>query len=509
MAIAAEFKRASPSKGDINTKLLAAEQGVAYATSGACVVSVLTEPTWFKGTLQDMLDVRKATQGLFGERRPAVLRKDFIIDPYQILEARMYGADTVLLIVAILEVTTLYELLAFSRSLGMEPLVEVNTPEEMAIALEVGAKVIGVNNRNLHTFELDPFTTEKCAAAAAMKGVGWGPDGEIVLCSLSGISSAKDVERYQEVGVSLVLVGETLMRAEDPKRAIRELLGKTPRPQTFSSPTKESVAVTRVGFPTPIVKICGITNVEDALYAAQSGANLIGVIFAESKRKVAVENAKEVAGAIRKFGERKERIEFSLGMQNVQGLRVEEWYSRWAEEISQKSKRTPLLVGVFQDQPIEQVNALVEEVGLDLVQFHGDETEEDILKCIAPVIKVIHISPGKKSPAEKANDVLANLRAGPSVGLLLDTYVGTKAGGTGQMFDWGVARAIQGLGVPVLVAGGLKPNNVADIRTSTRPWGVDVSSGVESAIGMKDHGAITAFIDLAQKQTILADYDSS
>ncbi|CAN0051568.1 unnamed protein product, partial [Hapterophycus canaliculatus] len=129
MAIAAEFKRASPSKGDIALDLKAGEQGFLYASVGAAVLSVLTEPKWFKGSLEDMKEVRVATNKIKNNRanrRPAVLRKDFIIDEYQLLEARANGADTVLLIVAILEVERLDALIQACRKLDMEPLVEVS-----------------------------------------------------------------------------------------------------------------------------------------------------------------------------------------------------------------------------------------------------------------------------------------------------------------------------------------------------------------------------------------------
>ncbi|CAN0438787.1 unnamed protein product [Discosporangium mesarthrocarpum] len=128
--------------------------------------------------------------------RPAVLRKDFIVDKYQLLEARANGADTVLLIVAILERSKLHDLIEASRELGMEPLVEVHTDEEMVLALEANAKVVGVNNRNLHTFELDLSTTERVAAVAASLGVLWqGDERDVVLCALSGISAPGDVDR--------------------------------------------------------------------------------------------------------------------------------------------------------------------------------------------------------------------------------------------------------------------------------------------------------------------------
>ncbi|ESK94051.1 anthranilate synthase [Moniliophthora roreri MCA 2997] len=214
LSLMAEIKRASPSKGEIAMNINPAQQALTYARSGASVISVLTEPTWFKGSLLDMRLVRQAVDGLPG--RPAILRKEFIFDEYQIAEARLHGADTVLLIVAMLSHERLTSLYAYSISLGMEPLVEVNNAAEMTRAIELGAKVIGVNNRNLHDFQVDMGTTSRLVDMVREK--------DIVLCALSGISGPQDVRVYKEQGVHAVLVGEALMRAKDTSTFIRELL---------------------------------------------------------------------------------------------------------------------------------------------------------------------------------------------------------------------------------------------------------------------------------------------
>ena len=216
MALIAEVKRASPSKGDIAPGIDAAEQALAYARAGAAGISILTEPTWFKGSLDDLASARAALEQL-GDDRPAILRKDFIFDPYQVYEARRSGADSLLLIVAILDDSALAELLALSRELGMEPLVEVNNSEEMERAMGVGARLVGINNRDLRDFSVDLGTTERLATLAR-KGV--------LLAALSGISSHEDVERFRTAGAGAVLVGEALMRAEDPAARVRELVGR-------------------------------------------------------------------------------------------------------------------------------------------------------------------------------------------------------------------------------------------------------------------------------------------
>ena len=214
-SLMAEVKRASPSKGNIALSTNAPEQGLKYALAGASVISVLTEPTWFKGHLHDMRLVREAVKSV--PNRPAILRKDFVLDEYQIAEARIHGADTILLIVAMLSQERLSVLYNYARSLGMEPLVEVNNASEMTRALELGSRVIGVNNRNLHDFQVDMGTTSRL--------VDMVKERDVVLCALSGISNAGDVRVYKEQGVRAVLVGEALMRAEDTLVFIRELLG--------------------------------------------------------------------------------------------------------------------------------------------------------------------------------------------------------------------------------------------------------------------------------------------
>lgn len=200
--IIGEFKRASPSKGDINVDLLVAEQGAVYASQCAAVL-VLTEPHWFKGSLEDMMMMRKVLDK--NSKRPAVLRKEFIFSRYQILEARLYGADTVLLIVKMLSETELKDLYKYSLSLGMVPLVEVNTDEELERALLLGSepKVIGVNNRNLVDFNVDLNTTSRMVDKIK---------GDVFLLALSGISGPEDIKKYKSEGVDGFLVGESLMK---------------------------------------------------------------------------------------------------------------------------------------------------------------------------------------------------------------------------------------------------------------------------------------------------------
>lgn len=206
--VIAEVKRATPSAGLLDGSLDVGTLTKAYAAGGAAAISVLTEPDRFQGSLDD-LGVAKAA-GL------PVLRKDFILDPFQILEARAAGADSVLFIVRILD-GELGPLVSLSRSLGMEPLVEVFDATEVPRALDSGARVIGINHRDLDSFEVDPDRTAKLAPLL--------PD-DITIVALSGVSTRDEVIRLGDAGADAVLVGTSLVTAPDPVAKLRELLGR-------------------------------------------------------------------------------------------------------------------------------------------------------------------------------------------------------------------------------------------------------------------------------------------
>lgn len=224
--ILSEFKRASPSKGDININAHAGTQALTYAINGCSTISILTEPNWFKGSLEDLSLIRKVIEGPQTEKvanykRPAVLRKEFIFNKYQILEARLAGADTVLLIVKMLDdFDLLQELYSYSLDLGMVPLVEVNDDKELTQALKLTHDnatseplIIGVNNRNLTNFNVDLGTTSSLVEHA--KGENNGREGDVLVLALSGITSVDDVKKYKyEDNVDGFLIGESLMRAE-------------------------------------------------------------------------------------------------------------------------------------------------------------------------------------------------------------------------------------------------------------------------------------------------------
>lgn len=207
VSVIAEIKRASPSKGPLNENLDAAALARSYAAGGAAAISVLTEPSGFKGSLDDLKAALSAG--------PPVVRKDFLLDPFQVLESRAEGADAVLLIVRTLG-TELATLFTATKALGMDALVEVFDEPDLERALAVGADVIGINHRDLDTFEVDPERTAKLAPQV--------PEG-VVVVGLSGVETRADVVRLAGAGAHAVLVGEALVTAADPIAKLRELRG--------------------------------------------------------------------------------------------------------------------------------------------------------------------------------------------------------------------------------------------------------------------------------------------
>ncbi|WP_432563263.1 indole-3-glycerol phosphate synthase TrpC [Kineococcus sp. SYSU DK003] len=212
--VIAEVKRKSPSKGALATIPDPAELAGQYEAGGASVISVLTEQRRFGGSLEDLRAVRCAVD-------VPVLRKDFVVESYQLWEARAWGADVVLLIVAALEQEALVSLIERTHSLGMTALVEVHTADEVARALDADARVIGVNNRNLKTLEVDNGTFADLAPLI--------PDSKVKVAE-SGVSGAHDVVEFARAGADAVLVGETLVRGDDPRRAVADLVAAGAHP---------------------------------------------------------------------------------------------------------------------------------------------------------------------------------------------------------------------------------------------------------------------------------------
>ncbi len=234
----AEVKRASPSKGLIAETFDPVAQARAYAAGGAAAISVLTEPSFFKGSLDHLRDVRAAVD-------IPVLRKDFLVEPYQVYEARAAGADAVLLICALLDDSQLGQMLALTRELGMEALVEAHSADEARRAVAAGASVVGVNSRDLRTFAVDTEIVRHLRPLVPQ---------DRVFVAESGITDALGAAHARAWGADAVLVGEALMRAADPQAKARELATAPGGP----------IAAFFADMERPFVKICGLTAPEQS-----------------------------------------------------------------------------------------------------------------------------------------------------------------------------------------------------------------------------------------------------
>ncbi|KAJ4292169.1 anthranilate synthase / indole-3-glycerol phosphate synthase [Collariella sp. IMI 366227] len=348
VALMAEIKRGSPSKGIFALDIDAPSQARKYALAGASVISVLTEPEWFKGSIEDLRAVRQVLNGM--PNRPAVLRKEFIFEEYQILEARLAGADTVLLIVKMLELDLLERLYKYSLSLGMEPLVEVQNADEMAVAIKLGAKAIGVNNRNLENFEVDLGTTGRLRSMVPK---------DTFLCALSGINSHQDVLDCKRDNINGVLVGEAIMRAPDASQFIRELCAgpAAPTPPPNPPPPRQNLR-----HPHP----------EAATEAITAGADLIGMILVPgTKRCVSHGSALAISAAVHNHP--LHHLPAEPITAPTTKTKTTDFFTHFTSSCA--STRA-LLVGVFMNQPLQEILDKQRLYNLDVVQLHGDEPLE-------------------------------------------------------------------------------------------------------------------------------------
>ena len=237
-----------------------------------------------------------------------------------------------------------------------------------------------------------------------------------------------------------------------------------------------------------LVKICGNRTPEAVIAAAEAGADFVGMVFAKSSRQVDVDQAQAM---VRALGGPLAAHELSLPPQTIAHARHdnEAWFQHGTQVISRYlDAKRPLTVGVFADQSIDEVNEIAEEAGVDLVQLSGDESWEDCLLVTKQVIQTVHIS-----PIDSPSDPMQLVRPGFAIALHLDSAHGQYRGGTGVTFDWEVARRVAER-VPLLLAGGLTPENVGEAVRLVGPWAVDVSSGTETD-GRKDYARVRAFID--------------
>jgi indole-3-glycerol phosphate synthase/phosphoribosylanthranilate isomerase/anthranilate synthase/indole-3-glycerol phosphate synthase/phosphoribosylanthranilate isomerase len=430
-----EIKRASPSKGVIAESFNPIAQAKAYERGGAAAISVLTEPHFFQGSLEHLRAIREAVT-------LPVLRKDFIFDAYQVYEARAAGADALLLIVALLENATLRELLTLTRELGMEALVEAHDADEVRRAVAVGSSVIGVNSRDLRTFGLETAIVENLRPLVPR---------DRVFVAESGIQNQVDATRARAWGADAILVGEALMRADAPETLTGSLA---------TAPGGGSIAEFFEFKRRPFVKICGIVTPEQAIFAHEHWVSALGLVFAPmapDHRRVTVDQAATIMAATF-YGE------------GVQGY-----------------------IGVFVNESAQTIAAIVDTLHLDAVQLSGDETPDECAQVAAITGRAV-----LKALRPRTEPDLARLDEYALTGAIicLDTPKDGVYGGTGETGDWALAREAARRW-PVILSGGLTPDNIADALNAIHPRGVDVSSGVETN-KEKDLDKIARFIAAAQ-----------
>jgi phosphoribosylanthranilate isomerase len=232
------------------------------------------------------------------------------------------------------------------------------------------------------------------------------------------------------------------------------------------------------------VKICGNRTPEDVLAAAEAGADFVGMILARSSRQVGAQEARAMVDALGG------PLNGDTGEPDTEARGdVRRWFKHGSEVLAMRLEaKRPLTVGVFADQPIDEVNALAAEAGVDLVQLSGDESWEDCLRVERSVIQVVHVS-----PLDSPTDPMGFVEPGFAIALMLDSAHGPYRGGGGKAFDWEVAQQVASR-IPMVLAGGLNPDNVGEAIQRVQPWAVDVASGTERD-GLKDHGLVRDFIE--------------
>ncbi len=319
-----ECKKASPSKGVIAEDFPYLDIAREYEESGAAAISVLTEPRWFMGSDEILRSIAENVN-------IPVLRKDFTVDEYMILEAKVLGASAVLLIAAILSEKEIRNAIAFCDRLGLSALVEAHDENEIAAAIRAGARIIGVNNRNLKDFTVDIHNSERLRTLVP---------ANVLFVAESGIKTPEDINVLRNAGVNAVLVGETLMRAEDKRSVLRNLKGRRPR-----------------------VKLCGMRRPEDIAYCNEFGPDYVGMIMSPGfKRSVDLVTAAKLKAAL------------------DPAIRM---------------------TGVFVNESPETVTSAVRVGLIDMIQLHGNEDESYIERLREanpgiPVIKAFKLA----SPAD-------------------------------------------------------------------------------------------------------------
>lgn len=418
-----EVKKASPSKGIIAEHFPYLDIAKEYEVAGAAAISVLTEPDFFKGD-------KKYLQEIASTVKTPVLRKDFIIDEYQIYQAKVWGASAILLICACLDVPTLTKFRELADSLGLSSLVEAHDENEVQMAIDCGARIIGVNNRNLKDFTVDVQNSVRLRNLV---------QDDVIFVSESGLETPEDIQVLRDNNIGVALMGETFMRSPNKVEKLAYLYGPT--------------------YYTPKVKMCGISKVETIPAIVDAKPDYMGLVFAPSKRQVTVEQAK---------------------------ILIEELHKQCINHYDIKVVKT---VGVFVNETLDNLVRIADTANLDAVQLHGDEDEAFIQslkeRTNVEVWKAIQIRTA--ADTEKWIDSSAEM-------LLFDAYHKDERGGTGEVFDWSSLDAFER---PFMLAGGIDSTNVARAIRTVRPYGIDISSGIETN-GMKDDKKITAFTKIVK-----------
>lgn len=425
-----EVKKASPSKGIIAEHFPYLDIAKEYEMAGAAAISVLTEPDFFKGD-------KKYLQEIASTVKIPVLRKDFIIDEYQIYQAKVWGASAILLICACLDVPTLTKFRELADSLGLSSLVEAHDENEVQMAIDCGARIIGVNNRNLKDFTVDVQNSVRLRNLV---------QDDVIFVSESGLETPEDIQVLRDNNIGVALMGETFMRSPNKVEKLAYLYGPT--------------------YYTPKVKMCGISKVETIPAVVEAKPDYMGLVFAPSKRQVTVDQAK---------------------------ILVEELHRGYAKKYGSDTEHdkndTIKTVGVFVNETIDNLVTIANEANLDAVQLHGDEDETFIQslkeRTNVEVWKAIQIR--SAADAEAWIDSSADM-------LLFDAYHKDERGGTGEVFDWSSLDAFER---PFMLAGGIDSTNVARAIRTVRPYGIDISSGIETN-GVKDDEKITAFTKIVK-----------
>ena len=425
-----EVKKASPSKGIIAEHFPYLEIAKEYEVAGAAAISVLTEPDFFKGDKKYLQEIASAV-------KIPVLRKDFIIDEYQIYQAKVWGASAILLICACLDVLTLTKFHELADSLGLSSLVEAHDEKEVQMAIDCGARIIGVNNRNLKDFTVDVQNSVRLRNLV---------QDDVIFVSESGLETPEDIQVLRDNNIGVALMGETFMRSPNKVEKLAYLYGPTNY--------------------TPKVKMCGISKVETISAVVEAKPDYMGLVFAPSKRQVTVDQAKTLVEELHKQYTKR--------------------YNNGAEQSNDDEIKT---VGVFVNETLDNLVTIATEVNLDAVQLHGDEDEA----FIQSLKERTNVEVWKAVQIRSAADAEAWIDSSADM-LLFDAYHKDERGGTGEVFDWSCLNEFER---PFMLAGGIDSTNVARAIRTVRPYGIDISSGIETD-GVKDDEKITAFTKLVR-----------